>query len=147
MDKDLRRFLSKTEKTNTCWLWKAGKTSRGYGCFYAQGKQGTAHRWAYEHHKGPVPEGLQIDHLCRVRHCVNPDHLEAVTQTENIRRGEGGRNMLDRTHCPKGHPYNEENTISVKKQRGKAQRKCRVCRNEQQRRRYRRLMKLAEALK
>jgi hypothetical protein len=66
---------------------------------------------AYEWLVGPIPDGFQIDHLCRVRNCVAPDHLEAVTQQENLRRGEAGANNKIKTHCPHGHEYTPENTL------------------------------------
>jgi hypothetical protein len=70
-----------------------------------------AHRWSYEHFVGPIPEGLHIDHLCRVRRCVNPDHLEPVTPKENYLRGEGptARNST-KTHCKYGHKFDKSNT-------------------------------------
>lgn len=87
---NLRRFLSHVEKTDSCWLWGARINHKtGYGAFRA-GHRGSrmllAHRWSYEHFAGPIPEGLVVDHLCSVRHCVNPAHLEVVTQRENLRR-------------------------------------------------------------
>ncbi len=73
-----------------CWVWqKTIMRPRGYGTTHHNGKSVMAHRWYYEQHKGPIPEGLHIDHLCRVNACVNPDHLEAVTCKENLRRGKG----------------------------------------------------------
>ncbi|KKN74894.1 hypothetical protein LCGC14_0386430 [marine sediment metagenome] len=106
-------FWSRVLKTDTCWLWR-GVTSQGYGRspIRCDGKYiyALAHRVAYEELVGPIPEGLQLDHLCRVRNCVNPAHLEAVTSGENTRRGDTGKNNAIKTHCPKGHPYDEENT-------------------------------------
>lgn len=82
------RFWAKVDKTETCWLWTAAIRRRsGYGVFSHQARTMLAHRFAYELLVGPIPDGLVIDHLCRVRHCVNPDHLEPVTQRENLRRG------------------------------------------------------------
>ena len=90
-----------------------------------------AHRFSYEHFRELIPEGLQIDHLCRVRHCVNPVHMEAVTQQENIRRGKAGQRTgelnLAKTHCPYGHPYDEENTYVIL---STGNRQCRICRRE-----------------
>lgn len=89
-----------------CWTWEASKNCGGYGHFTAGGRHFSAHRFAYELLVGPIPEGLDLDHLCRVRNCVNPAHLEPVTRRENLLRGKTiqARNAA-KTHCPQGHPY------------------------------------------
>lgn len=74
-----------------CWVWSRSVTGKGYAQTFVGGKNQGAHRVFYEHFRGPIPAGLHIDHLCRVRACVNPDHLEAVTVTENTRRGSWAR--------------------------------------------------------
>ena len=122
------RFDEKwTPEPNTgCWVWMASSSDDGYGQFWSEEKMVRAHRYAYERWVGPIPEGLTIDHLCRVRHCVNPDHLEAVTNRENILRGETiAAAYAARTHCLQGHPYDEENTY-VPPRGGR--RECRTCR-------------------
>lgn len=96
------------EPNTGCWLWTGGHNVRhGYAVISMDRRPMHAHRVAYQIYKGSIPDGLQIDHLCRNRGCVNPDHLEAVTQAENIRRGMPYREKP--THCPKGHAYDEQN--------------------------------------
>lgn len=124
---DLKRFLAKVDKTDDCWLW-TGSIAGGYGKMWFHGMPRLAHRIAYRYWVGPLPDGLQLDHLCRVRHCVNPAHLEPVTAAENVRRGTVGWNHRDKTHCPKGHPYDDENTYH-----GTNGRACRECQREHQR--------------
>lgn len=81
------RFWEKVERTDACWLWQGHRNHKGYGYISVNRRHVGAHRVAYEMARGvPVPAGLEIDHLCHVRHCVNPDHLEAVTHMENLRR-------------------------------------------------------------
>lgn len=82
------RFWVKVEKTSSCWIWTGSRNGRGYGLFGASsgGAPVRAHRFSYELRFGPIPEGMQLDHLCEVKACVNPDHLEPVTNEENSRR-------------------------------------------------------------
>lgn len=116
---------------NGCWVWQAGLSSQGYGVYKKQG----AHRVIYKMYKGDIPEGLTLDHLCRVRNCVNPDHLEPVTQAENNRRGDHsncGEHLAEvqrkKTHCPQGHEYNENNTrYDYTSTRGVRARRCKQC--------------------
>lgn len=120
------RFWAKVEKTETCWLWAASQRGGGYGQFRAGGSMVLAHRWAYENAAGSIPEGLELDHLCRNRLCVRPDHLEIVTHRENVRRGQSGpvnaARMSAKTHCPQGHAYDEANTRVYR-----GARFCRAC--------------------
>lgn len=120
------RFSEKVRTGPGCWEWTASKTENGYGHFRLDGRLVLAHRLAYEWLVGPIPVGLTLDHLCRVRHCVRPDHLEPVTNRENILRGESfsGRACAGKTHCPAGHPYDEANTYLDPR----GWRNCRVCR-------------------
>lgn len=118
-----------------CWLWTAAPNEHGYGIFRNAAKKNVrAHRWAYENAVGCVPEGLDLDHLCRNRGCVNPAHLEPVTSTENMRRAPPGRRAWRKliTHCPQGHEYTLENT----RIRGGV-RCCRTCTLTRQRAAYR----------
>lgn len=134
------RFWKKVKVTpEGCWLWTAGKYSNGYGLFTVSGKpprkNALAHRYAYEHLVGPVPEGMDLDHTCRVRHCVNPAHLEPVTRSENLRRSPlMGRFQSQKTHCPQGHPLSGDNLYE---HAGKRQ--CRQCRLEQKQRKHAKL--------
>lgn len=130
---DAERFLSKVEFTESCWLWTAAVEKDGYGRFYAQGRYPRAHRFLYERVMGEVPRGLQLDHLCRVRRCVNPAHLEPVTCGVNVRRGKLAETNRERgrkqTHCKRGHERNDTNTRVTSAGR----RECKVCRRMQAR--------------
>lgn len=85
------RFLAKVDKTDTCWIWTGAKRTGGYGQFYFDGRTCKAHRFSYEFYVGPIPNGAQIDHRCRVRACVNPDHLRPVSNKENQENLSGAR--------------------------------------------------------
>lgn len=119
----MKRFWDKVEKTDTCWLWNGSIASGGYGQFRFQGRMTLVHRWAYEVTIGPIPDGLQLDHLCRVRHCVNPSHLEPVTCKENLSRGNLNLWQKIKTTCPAGHEYSSTNTFRTS-QNGRGCRKC-----------------------
>lgn len=132
------RFWAKVEKTDTCWLWIGGKNHYGYGSYrHTPDFAAQAHRVAYEAMVGPIPEGLTIDHLCRVPACVNPAHMEPVTRGENVLRGIGASAQNARkTHCPKGHPYDGDN-VAVYHIKGRGvQRQCKTCRNARSNARY-----------
>jgi hypothetical protein len=111
-----------------CWLWTGFIGKKGYGRFGITNRLPVqAHRWAYESVYGTIDANLDIDHLCRVRHCVNPNHLEAVTRRENVvNRGFGitAANAL-KTHCKNGHPFVDGNVF--KKANG--ERRCKICQN------------------
>lgn len=113
-----------------CRLWIGALTWNGYGRINAT-EHNYAHRWAYVTFIGPIPAGLQVDHLCRVRNCTRETHLELVTNQENAERGTAGDRQRARTHCPHGHPYDEENTVLS---RGGRHRQCRACRAERRER-------------
>lgn len=112
-------FWSKARRTD-CILWMGAVNSRGYGCFAVNGVSQLAHRLSYEEANGPIPEGLVIDHLCRTHNCVNPEHLEAVTNRENNRRGQA---VL--TECQRGHDWTDPAMVYT---RGDGRRECVECR-------------------
>lgn len=127
---ELRRFEAKytvgdAGYVTPCWLWTGAILKAGYAYFRMHGKARLGHRVAYVHHVGPVPEGLELDHLCRVRRCVNPAHLEPVTHSVNVARGILPGIVRARsaavTHCPKGHAYSPDNVYLDRNG-------CRMCR-------------------
>ena len=119
--------MDKINKTKTCWIWTGENTEKGYGRIYIKGKKLAAHRYFYEQTFGPIPKGLEIDHKCRVRNCVNPKHLEAITHRENVKRGWAER-IKTKTHCPNGHPYSGDNLYTYTNKTGKTWRMCKKCR-------------------
>jgi hypothetical protein len=122
------RFWSKVRKTRTCWLWQAYVDDAGYGRF--SNDHPLAHVFAYELTNGEIADGLELDHTCRNRACVNPAHLEPVTHLENMLRGEiVWRVRQQQPHCPKGHLYTAETTITHRPN-GEPHRRCRICRKE-----------------
>ena len=129
----LERFWSKVKIMESgCWEWQAGLTKAGYGEFQLNGTMVKSHRFAYKLLKGEIPEDMVIDHLCRNRRCVNPEHLEVVTMKVNTIRGIGPSSKCARlTHCPKGHPYDLLNTYIY----ADGSRRCRACRREQEQKR------------
>jgi len=134
------RFWSKVEKTDSCWMWTAQISVAGYGKFYFEGSPWLAHRFSYQFFVGPIPEGLTIDHVCHSnsdceegslclhRRCVNPDHLEPVTQEENVARMNGTPGPAEKIHCLRGHPLSGNNLIiRGRGNNGKLRRECRTC--------------------
>lgn len=131
------RFWAKVEKTDSCWLWRGFIDKAGYGRIREGGRETPvlyAHRVSLELAGRPVPPGREADHLCNVRHCVNPAHLEAVTASENIQRsyerGRAGAGPMRRTHCSQGHERAKHSYY--RKSNGKLVH-CRVCRRERRR--------------
>lgn len=125
---DDERFWSFVDAEGDCWDWIGSLHPKGYGTFAAKGKKAwRAHRYAYTNLVGPIPKGMTLDHLCRRRHCVNPDHLEVVTAEENNLRG-GSSSAINarKTHCKRNHEFTPENTYT-QYNKGKPDRLCKKC--------------------
>jgi hypothetical protein len=148
-DRTLTRFLAYVANDdNGCWIWQGYRNPGGYGMFGGL-RRGLAHRFSYEHYVGPIPAGLQMDHLCNVPACVNPAHLEPVTRKENMRRAHERRERNGlylysgvaeangtKTHCVNGHELTPENVYYEKSNKSSAlgpARKCRACRARRRR--------------
>lgn len=109
--------------TDDCWLYAGSINSNGYGLVFGSKNSFYAHRTMYENTKGEIGKSLQVDHLCMIRRCINPIHLEAVTRKENILRGNGIAAISARkTHCKHGHPFDASNTTITKRGR-----ECKTC--------------------
>lgn len=128
-----KRFWEKVERNSSqsCWQWRGARTKLGYGQFRLRKQPASgvryatvyAHRFAYELLRGAIPSGLELDHLCRSPSCINPEHLEAVTHRENIKRGRNKKR--EKTCCPKGHLYDAANTYRFPSNGGG--RTCKIC--------------------
>jgi len=118
---------------NGCWLWKRNRTPKGYGMVSVGGARVYVHRISYEHHRGPIPDGLQVAHLCGVTSCASPDHMELLTNRENSLRSANPRVIAHRQGtCVKGHALSPETTYA----RRDGRRVCRICVRAQSRNRY-----------
>lgn len=128
------RFWPRLMQSGDCWLW-TGTLLDGYGQFYTVGvkrKGIAAHRFAYLTLVGDIPEGLELDHLCRTRACVNPYHMDPVTHKENMRRSPSmGAGNRSKQICKRGHPFTPENTSVAKQSYGRGVgRVCLTCARE-----------------
>lgn len=126
------RLWSKVDASGDCWLWTA-HVADGYGYIRDGTKTCRVHRVVWELLVGPIPDGMQLDHLCRVRRCVNPDHLEPVTGRENRLRSpiHWSGVLARKTHCKRGHEFTAENTYVEKR----GTRNCRTCQRDKMRQR------------
>lgn len=124
MESAIARLQAKLEQRGDCLVWTGRLEKKGYGRFRGpDGKKIYVHKFAYILAHGNFPEGLVTDHICRNPACCNPSHLEAVTNVENIKRGEVGRVNRNKKMCKNGHPFDEENTYFYNGKRG-----CKICR-------------------
>jgi hypothetical protein len=121
------RITERIDDSGECWLWQGHTSADGYAFFSVNGRNTAVHRVSYEAFVAPMPDGLEIDHLCRVRSCVNPSHLEAVTHRVNMQRRVYTPEL--RAQCRNGHLYDEQNTLT-----NSGRRRCRACHVEAMRR-------------
>lgn len=129
----LERFFDRVffEPNTGCWLFDGSQSPDGYAYFYvADRKMKVAHKFLYEREVEPVPDGMELDHLCLVRCCVNPQHLEVVTHAENVRRAQVRNYNRNKTHCRRGHPYSGYNLTVT----SNGERSCKTCRRDDMRR-------------
>lgn len=127
------RLNEKINKTDSCWIWTGANTGgeNAYGTIWKNGRHHLAHRVMHELHNGEILDGQEIDHVCKTKLCVNPDHLEAVTHRENMLRADSGWKCREKTHCPKGHEYTKENTRITH-----GSRSCKTCESLYNKRRW-----------
>jgi len=136
------RIMSKVRiEKSGCWIFTGRLHKQGYGEIDVPGPTGKympklAHVVMWEAKRGTIAPGLELDHLCRMESCCNPDHLEPVTHRENVRRGMAGAHLKARTHCPRGHEYTPDNT-QLKRNGNSISRTCRQCHRDYSRRKYR----------
>lgn len=123
----MKRFFDKVDTSGDCWEWTGAKRPTGYGNFYYGGRVMGAYRASYLINVGEIPDGFEVDHLCRNRGCVNPAHLEAVDKKTNMHRSDSFSGVNARkTHCLNGHEFSQENT----RIKSGSKRSCRTCERE-----------------
>lgn len=116
------RFMARVEiSSNNCWNWCGPLNKGGYGLSSIDGKRTLAHRAFWLFDQGPIPDGMDLDHLCRNRNCINPAHMEIVTRSVNLRRGFEARG------CKNGHPFNGDDFSIVNRSDGSTERRCKIC--------------------
>lgn len=132
-----RKFISNVKVVfGACWEWQGTKRTNGYGSFYAKNKQTQAHRVMYAWVVAPIPQDYVVHHICDNKGCVNPDHLAPMSHSIHTSIHHGPLHNANKTHCKKGHPFSDENTIITLWENGTFRgRKCRVCTNARQRKR------------
>ena len=134
----IKRLLSSMGHPDECWNWTGhiGKNGYSYCCY--KGKNTTAYRASWEHLIGPIPQGYEIDHLCKNPKCVNPLHLEPVTPyINNMRSNSAAAKCSRKTHCINGHAFDKDNTKMISRKNGKFDRRCKIChRNRENNRRH-----------
>lgn len=123
------KFIKIPRDPNACWNWQGDLIHNGYGRIYFNKNKILAHRFVYEYLIDEIPKGLELDHLCRNKRCVNPYHLEPVTHKENCERGNVNQHK-EKKYCKNGHPFNPENTRFDK---NRNERVCKICHKERQR--------------
>lgn len=117
-----RNYLKSYVEHDGCWIYTGSINNRGYGTILGR----AAHRYFYERIVGPIPDGLRLDHICRTKACVNPAHLEPVTDSENMQR----RPDVNKTHCLRGHALTADNLVIKHRANGWQERNCRECKNQ-----------------
>lgn len=135
------RFWTKVKDNGECWEWQAALTGDGYGAYWTEGKTAHAHRvsWTWEHPNNPIPKDMVVDHICRNRKCVRPDHLRIIANVENVMCGLSNPALNARkTHCLHGHPLSGENL----RIRPEGKRQCLICRLNHKRKQNERLRKV-----
>ena len=127
----IERFTDKYKEENECWLWTASVNQKGYGNFWYGGTMGKAHRYAYENLVEEIPDGHDVHHTCKNRHCVNPDHLRCMSKSEH--GYESSEWQRKKESCPKGHPYSGDNLALHGKRKARVCKKCNRDRTRQRR--------------
>lgn len=139
-------LLNSISSKSECWNWTGHVGKNGYAYTSYKGKATTAYRASWEHLVGPIPEGFEVDHLCKNPRCVNPQHLEPVPPiVNNMRSNSPAAVCARKTHCVNGHEFNKENTKIISRKNGKYDRRCKICHRNRERERLRAISQLGNA--